>query len=219
MVMRRILSAFATATAIGLVSGSIAFASPTTPPYTVTVAEGAATNPSVSTFTGTVSGGVANIGTNPDSDTSTLISSWVAAVDGNPVTISFSQEQDYFGLLWGSPDGINTLTFYNGTTPIASYTGWELSAPGNGPQSEGLLPNGLVAGQYGGGYVTFTATSSADDFTKVVLSEPGSTNFESANYSSAAAAPEPAIWSMLMLGVGAIGFTMRRRKSLAASAA
>jgi len=199
--------------AIGLMSGHAAFAAP----FTVTTAEGVATNPTVSTFTGTVSAAPGTVGTNPDHDTSATISSWYAATQGSPITISFSSAQDYFGLLWGSPDGINTVTFYNGTTPIAAYTGWKLSAPGNGAQPEGLLPNGLTAGQYGGGYVTFTATSSADDFTKVVLSEPGSTNFESTNYKSIAAAPEPATWSMLMLGVGAIGFTMRRRKSLAAA--
>jgi len=31
---------------------------------------------------------------------------------------------------------------------------------------------------------------------------------------SVAAVPEPATWAMMLLGFGAIGFTMRRRKDL-----
>jgi hypothetical protein len=32
------------------------------------------------------------------------------------LTITFSQPIIYFGLYWGSPDPLNTITFFNGTT-------------------------------------------------------------------------------------------------------
>ncbi len=62
--------------------------------------------------------------------------------------------QKYFGLLWGSVDDYNTLSFYNGLTPVGSITGIDVLASPNGDQGV----NGTV-------YVNINSDTA---FTKVV---------------------------------------------------
>ena len=40
----------------------------------------------------------------------------------------------YFGLLWGSVDTYNTLTFFDGATQVGSITGTQINASANGDQ-------------------------------------------------------------------------------------
>ncbi len=105
---------------------------------------------------------------------------------GTDITITFNGQASYFGLLWGSPDPNNTVTFYQGTTQEEVFT-----AAGIGTT---LLP------EYGSGipatYVNFSANAPSDDFTSVVLSDgPGIPYFEVDNLAAvvagtATAAPE-----------------------------
>lgn len=73
------------------------------------------------------------------------------------VTLQFASEQDYFGLLWGSVDNYNTLSFYNGNTLVGSFTGDQIWANANGDQ-----------GQQGTFYVNFNSLDGS--FNKVVAS-------------------------------------------------
>jgi hypothetical protein len=71
----------------------------------------------------TISGGFLNDGGSTNSGSgfpsNGNISNWVSAIGSAPadaVTITFNQPEAYFGLLWGSMDGTNTISFYNGST-------------------------------------------------------------------------------------------------------
>jgi fibronectin-binding autotransporter adhesin len=87
-------------------------------------------------------------------------------------TISFTSEQDDFGLYWGSVDSFNTINFYNGTTLVASYSGADVSP---------LLSNGNQGSFASNGYVEFLDLS---PFNKVVLATGGSNAFEFDNVSA-----------------------------------
>jgi hypothetical protein len=50
------------------------------------------------------------------------------------VTLQLPGPERYFGLLWGSVDAYNTLSFYSGTTLIGSVTGSDVTASPNGDQ-------------------------------------------------------------------------------------
>ena len=65
------------------------------------------------------------------------------------VSIDFSLPINYYGLYLGSPDGYNSFTFYetgNPNTPIATFTGAQLVAPGLGDQSIGRYINFRISG-------------------------------------------------------------------------
>lgn len=50
------------------------------------------------------------------------------------VTINFSSDQNYFGLLWGSVDTYNTLTFWLNGAPTVVVTGTDVNPVANGDQ-------------------------------------------------------------------------------------
>jgi fibronectin-binding autotransporter adhesin len=86
-------------------------------------------------------------------------------------TITFATEQNQFGLYWGSVDTYNTISFYDGSHLVASYSGAQI-AP--------LLANGNQGSFSGNGYVEFPDLA---PFTKVVLAS-GSNAFEVDNISA-----------------------------------
>ena len=87
-------------------------------------------------------------------------------------TITFTAEQNEFGLFWGSVDTFNTISFYNGSQLVASYSGADV-AP--------LLANGNQGSFSASGYVEF---SDLAPFTKVVLASGSSNAFEIDNISA-----------------------------------
>ena len=90
---------------------------------------------------------------------------------GGVETITFASQKNAFGLYWGSVDSFNTISFYDGTTLVASYTGADVGPLLSGNQNE-FSSNG---------YVEF---SGLHPFDKVVL-ETGSGNaFEIENISA-----------------------------------
>ena len=94
------------------------------------------------------------------------------SIGGNGTeTITFASAKNAFGLYWGSLDSYNTITFYDGATLVASYTGADISP---------LFPNGNQGSFVSNGYVEFSGLHS---FNKVVL---GSTSnaFEIDNISA-----------------------------------
>jgi hypothetical protein len=50
------------------------------------------------------------------------------------VTLQLDQYHNYFGLLWGSVDDYNTLSFYDGATLLFSYTGLDVDQLAKGNQ-------------------------------------------------------------------------------------
>jgi len=76
---------------------------------------------------------------------------------GGSETITFATEQNQFGLYWGSADSYNTISFYDGSHLVATYSGADV-AP--------LLANGGQGSFSSNGYVEF---SDLAPFTKVVL--------------------------------------------------
>ena len=88
------------------------------------------------------------------------------AVCGGTATLSFSTLQNYLGLLWGSVDTVNSLTFYDSSNNvIGTVTGTDILGLNTNlvTTDEALSPNGTA-------YVNITSTT---PFSRVVASNPG----------------------------------------------
>jgi hypothetical protein len=120
---------------------------------------------------------------------------YVAIYEGNTLTFTFSAPATYFGLLWGTVDGFNSITFLDGGEELATFTGFDL-------QDE---PDHVSAI-----YANFFADGGA--FTSVVLhSSEDAFEFDNVRV---AATPLPAtlgLFGIAIAGMGALG--MRRRRA------
>jgi hypothetical protein len=125
---------------------------------------------------------------------------YMAVLAGKTETLKFSSTMDIFGLLWGSIDTYNHLTFSNTLDPKAgsvTISGSNLPPPTNA--------NGNQSASTSNEYVTISGLN----FNKVVITSDAN-SFEFDNV--AAAAPEPATWAMMILGFLGVGFAAYRRK-------
>lgn len=114
------------------------------------------------------------------------------------VTLDFGVELTYLGLLWGSVDDYNTLSFYNGAVLVGSFTGVDVLALPDGYQG----PGGSV-------YVNFNDVDGV--FTKVVLTS--STNaFEIDNVAINHVGVPDSGTTIALLGVGLMGLAAFRRR-------
>ena len=216
------IKTLAVAAAFGLASATVAAAGTySDSQFTITATNaqlsasypGASTFASSSTFAGysgsvatpvaTISGGALNAGgsTNPDTGIDNSISNYVSALSGIDETISFNSNQSHFGFLWGSVDATNTVSFYENTTLVASYTGAALEANSAGLQAYAAP----------GSFVDFVANAPSSNFNKVVFSASESLPFETSNL-AVSAAPEPGLWALMIAGLAMMGGALRLRR-------
>lgn len=114
------------------------------------------------------------------------------------VTLDFGVELTYLGLLWGSVDDYNTLSFYNGAVLVGSFTGVDVLGLPDGDQ--GL--NGSV-------YVNFNDVDGV--FTKVVLTS--TTNaFEIDNVAINHVSVPDSGATVALVGLALLGLAALRRK-------
>ena len=112
----------------------------------------------------------------------------------------------YLGLLWGSVDTYNTLSFYNdhGTNFLGSITGSQVSSMANGDQ-----------GEQGTFYVNINSTVAFD--TVVATSSQHAFEFDNVAFGSeqiSSIAPEPSTFLVAIVGAFAmIGYKGLRRSS------
>jgi hypothetical protein len=136
-----------------------------------------------------------NFGSQPDgSDTTTYLATGAA---GSSVTLALVGPTRYMGLLWGSVDAYNTLTFYNGTTQVGQFTGADVTSLANGDQ-----------GKNGTYYVNINLS---DSFTSVVATS-SSYAFEFDNVAFSAnplRVPEPGTVGVFLLGLLLAGSAYR----------
>jgi hypothetical protein len=125
--------------------------------------------------------------------------------DSTPGTIDLSGFGDIgsISLIWGSVDSYNTLEFLDAANNVlATFSGNDIFNPANGNQTD---PNTNPV-------VTFMLDgSSVSDFTTLRLTSDINA-FEIDNI-AVRGVPEPATWAMMLLGFGAVGFALRRRRT------
>jgi len=138
---------------------------------------------------------------------------WSIGINGNqdgPGIVHLDTPAAYYGFLWGSPDGYNTVSFlYNGAL-VGSFTGADVLLPADGNQ----------AARLGGQYVNFWA-GEGEQFNEVKFASAGDA-FETDNHSvfppfraqidNVPAVPEPETYALMLAGLCAIGFMSRNRR-------
>ncbi|MBO1077911.1 SdrD B-like domain-containing protein [Roseomonas haemaphysalidis] len=107
---------------------------------------------------GVYHGSTAGVAASPYGEAGNYLAAEPATLGGG-VSFNYATAQKYFGLLWGSVDSGNTITFYNGLVQVGVITGSTVSSSPNG--SQGADGSYFVN-------INFTDTS----FTRVVFSTP-----------------------------------------------
>jgi hypothetical protein len=132
---------------------------------------------------------------------------YLSVLNGGVATILFSGPVSAFSFDWGSIDTYNILTIlpFGGTDSIVvpGTTFTNTTANGNQvtPGTNGLFS---VTGTAGTLYRGFTLASTGNSFEIDNVSA----------VSAASAVPEPAMWLTMILGMGAVGVAMRRRRDV-----
>jgi hypothetical protein len=115
------------------------------------------------------------------------------------VVLEFSSSQTYFGLLWGSVDNYNTLSFYSGGNLVGAFNGLDVWASANGNQ-----------GEQGTFYVNFTDLNGS--FDKIVASSTQyAFEFDNIAYNTGNGVPDTGA-TVAMLGLAFAGMAALRRR-------
>ena len=122
--------------------------------------------------------------------------------------ISLSSAANYFGLWASALDGGNTVELLSGGTSLGSFnlTSFVLGDAYRGNPAQGY--------GNGGEKYAFFNFHSGSSFDQIRLIENGGGGFELDNVTIGNAIPEPSSWALMLLGFGAIGYSMRRQRAL-----
>jgi len=113
---------------------------------------------------GVYNGSISGIAAAPNSAGSTFYTgNYLAAEINSTVTITFTAAQEYFGILWGSVDSFNTLTFNLVGGGTYSLTGAQIAALVTGGSDTGNTSY-YVGFSIPGGYTSVVASSTSDAF-------------------------------------------------------
>lgn len=148
--------------------------------------------------------GFGNIGNGLDATPYVSSGSMDATGGAAYAAFTFLTPQQYFGLLWGSADDYNTLSFFNGSTSVGSLTGSDILAlVGDHGVHETMGENGTM-------YVNINSTLPFDR----VVATSSTYAFEVDNIAfNETSVPEPASVALVGIGLLAVGWRSRRRKS------
>ena len=131
---------------------------------------------------------------------------YITAGSTGSVTLQFPTLETYLGILWGSVDGYNSLSFYNGATLIGTVTGSDVLASPNGDR-----------GINGTAYVNISTTGGSA-FDRVVAAsglnafefDDVSFNLTSSTFAADDPVPEPVGVALFGTGLFALAFVRRR---------
>jgi hypothetical protein len=128
-----------------------------------------------------------------------------AGQDGS-VTLQFPTLETYLGILWGSVDGYNSLSFYNGATLIGTFTGSDVLASPNGDQGVSGTAYVNISATGGSAFDRVVATSGLNAFEF----DDVSFNLTVSTFAADDPVPEPVGVALFGTGLLALGFVRRR---------
>lgn len=111
----------------------------------------------------------------------------------------FPAFEHYVGLLWGSVDSYNTLSFYDGATLVGTMTGTDVTAAANGDQG--------INGTY---YVNIISTLGFDSV--VATSSSYAFEFDNVAYDTSQNILTPEPFSLALFGTGLALLVGRRKR-------
>ena len=143
----------------------------------------------------------------------------VVGYSGNTnATLTFGGPASYVGFWWSAADAQNTVTLYSGNDAVLTLTGNDLvqalGSCGSGNAYCGN-PNNNMDGNELFTYVNIFGQEGTQ-FSSISFQNGAGTGFEFDNlaYIDPPAVPEPATWSILALGLGALSFAKLRPRNL-----
>ena len=129
---------------------------------------------------------------------------YLSVLGGGNAVFTFSDPLSQVGMDYGSADAYNTFVVFLASGGSYSFTGQQIlntvPADANGNQAPGAQ----------NGRLTFYA-GAGDAITGIRLVSSRN-SLEIDNIGIISAVPEPGTWAMMLIGFGAIGFTMRRQR-------